>query len=143
MNAEAAIPVLIADDDPVSRLILKVLVAKLGFYPVCVADGDEAWRTVNDFPGIKLFILDWIMPGLEGLEICRRLSLQQPARERFVVMISAKDSPQDLRLSQQAGAGAYLVKPVDSRRLAECLELGLAGFRPKANRTPGIQAAER
>jgi two-component system cell cycle response regulator len=102
---------LIADDDPTSRLVLNALVSRRGHQTLVAADGSSAWKLLEDHE-VDVLLTDWMMPGLDGAELCRR------ARERsgpyvYVVLATALDCPEQVIEGMRAGADDYLVKPVD------------------------------
>jgi diguanylate cyclase (GGDEF)-like protein len=115
--------VLLADDDRVSRRLLEAKLVAWGFEVVEVADGTLAWEALRAPDGPRLAILDWMMPGLDGIEVCRR------ARERavpyvYVVIITAKDRKEDIIAALEAGADDFLTKPFDSFELKARLRTG-------------------
>jgi two-component system cell cycle response regulator len=115
--------VLIADDDSVSRRLLQVTVQKWGHEVVTATDGIEAWHQLEKDDGPRLAIVDWMMPGMDGLEVCRR------ARERavpyvYIVLLTARDKKDDLLAAFDAGADDFLTKPMDASELRARLRTG-------------------
>jgi two-component system cell cycle response regulator len=117
--------VLIADDEPISREILRRTLERAGYEVVAVADGEAAWRVLEapDAPGLT--VLDWMMPGLDGPEICRRL--RQRSHERgytYVLLLTGKDSVRDVLAGLEAGADDYVVKPFAPEIIEARLRVG-------------------
>ena len=108
--------VLIAEDDPSSRRLLERFACSLG-HEVCVtADGEGAWSRfeAGDF---NFVLTDWIMPGLDGLELCRRIRTAERHNYVYVIVVTSHDSPEELSLVMSAGADDLLAKPLDRRAL--------------------------
>jgi two-component system chemotaxis response regulator CheY len=104
--------ILIADDDPTSRLLLKAMVSKLGHECVVAEDGSSAWEVLAS-GGIDVLLTDWMMPGVDGPELCRRLRNEVGGRYIYIVLTTGLDHPEDVLEGMSAGADDYLTKPVD------------------------------
>ncbi|MBN1867652.1 diguanylate cyclase [Candidatus Sumerlaeota bacterium] len=117
--AESPFKVLVADDDPISRRLLEHSLAKWGYEVVSAGDGDEAWKLLNDPNGPNLAILDWVMPGLDGDEICRRMRAEQRPITNYVyaILLTSRDSKEDLVNGIESGADDYIAKPFDPQEL--------------------------
>jgi DNA-binding response OmpR family regulator len=102
---------LIADDDDLMRLLLETVVRSAGHDVVAVSDGAAAWAEYQRGRH-PLVLLDWQMPNMDGLEVCRRIRAFEKGDETFVMLVTARDSDQDLRSVLDAGADDYLSKPV-------------------------------
>lgn len=116
--------VLIADDDDVTRAALSGMLIHLGHDPVVARNGSEAWDLICREDAPSLVILDWLMPDIEGPEICRRLRDHARRPYQYLIMLTAKDAMQDLVDSLEAGADDYLSKPFDERELRARLHAG-------------------
>jgi DNA-binding response OmpR family regulator len=103
--------VLIADDSATTRLLLESVVAARGHDLVCVPDGDAAWSAYKTYAP-TLVILDWQMPGLDGIEVCRRVKASPTARDSFVLMVTGRTDDDDVVSALDAGADDYLFKPL-------------------------------
>ena len=103
--------VLYADDEEMMRLLLGTLLEQAGHEPELVPDGQAAWSAWQQHEH-ELVILDWMMPGLEGIEVCRRIRARDPDRKSFVLMVTAKDGHEDLAQVLDAGADDYVSKPL-------------------------------
>lgn len=109
--------VLVADDDPVTRRTLAGLLDYLGHEVIEAHDGLQAWDLIHGRDAPDLIILDWMMPEPSGIEICRRLRGSEKRPYQYVLMLTARDSIDDLVEGMEAGADDYLRKPFDVREL--------------------------
>jgi len=116
--------VLLADDDRVFQLMLDRTLAKWGYQPIVVGDGEEAWRHLAAPDGPSIAILDWVMPLADGLEVCRRVRSGNLARYVYVILLTSKSSSDELKSGLEAGADDYLPKPVNSDELRLRLRAG-------------------
>jgi two-component system chemotaxis response regulator CheY len=108
--------VLIADDDPVSRLILQRAVQLLQHECLVATDGLEAWEQ-HHRTEVDVIISDWMMPGLDGLELCRRVRRQPGRAYTYFILLTALSDRQDYLTGMKAGADDYLTKPLDQDQL--------------------------
>lgn len=115
---------LIAEDDLVSRTMLQAIATKLGFDAVAVADGIAAWEQLKNPAGPRLVLLDWIMPGMDGVEVCRRVRKTEFPDPHFIIMLTARGDKQDVVAGLRAGANDYIAKPFDIEELKARLEVG-------------------
>jgi DNA-binding response OmpR family regulator len=114
--------VLLADDDAFMRLLHEEVLRSCGHEPIVASDGEEAWATFErDTP--PLVILDWQMPGLDGLEVCRRIREHPEGDTTFVLVVTARDGADDLTTVLDAGADDYLSKPVTPDNLQARLRI--------------------
>ena len=105
--------ILIADDDPTSRLLLKAMVSKLGHECIVAEDGSSAWDVLAS-GGIDVLLTDWMMPGVDGPELCRRLRNEVGGGGYiYIVLTTGLDHPEAVLEGMSAGADDYLTKPVD------------------------------
>ncbi len=105
--------VLVVDDDPTSLLLLKAIVSRLGHECVVAEDGSGAWEVLSS-GGIDVLLTDWMMPGLDGPELCRRVRDQPGDSYIYIVLTTGLDHPEHILEGMGAGADDYLTKPVDS-----------------------------
>jgi diguanylate cyclase (GGDEF)-like protein len=103
--------VLVADDDATCRLTLKAIVSRLGHECLVASDGDSAWAMLHGEP-IDVLLTDWMMPGMEGPELCRRVREVLTERYTYIVLITSLADDQDVLSGMEAGADDYLAKPV-------------------------------
>ena len=102
---------LIADDDDIMRLLLETATRASGHEVTTARDGEEAWA-IYQRDRQPLVLLDWQMPRLDGLEVCRRIRELDREHETFVAMVTSRDADQDLLRVLDAGADEYVFKPV-------------------------------
>jgi len=118
------VKVLIADDDNVNRRILEKFLEKWGYQVLTASDGSAAWEMLQAEDAPRLVILDWMMPGLDGAQICREIRQRNDAFYTYIVMVTAKFQKQDILDGLEAGADDYLTKPFDSSELRARLRSG-------------------
>jgi CheY-like chemotaxis protein len=123
--ADLDIRALIADDDRVAREIVARILGRWRFGVTSVADGDEAWRFLERVKGPTLAILDWMMPGPNGPEICRRLRAERPLANVYVILLTALEKRSDVVAGLDAGAHDYIVKPCDADELRARVQVGV------------------
>ncbi len=117
--------VLIADDDRITRRTLELILGEWGYETVAVHDGLTAWEALQQPDGPRLVLLDWLMPGLDGLEICRRVRALPMRQPPYLILLTVRDSRQDMVAGLQSGADDYVVKPFDQEELHARLQTGL------------------
>jgi putative two-component system response regulator len=117
--------ILIAEDNQFYRLALEATLAGWGYEVVAVADGDAAWQALQAADAPKLAILDWMMPGLDGLEVCRRLRGRPTAEPTYVIILTARDGKEDIITALESGADDYVTKPFNRDELRARLQVGL------------------
>lgn len=124
-RATAAAPrILIAEDDPVSRIVLERTLRKWGHDLVVTHNGEQAWEALQRDDAPSLAVLDWMMPGLEGPEICRRLrALAQPV-PTYIILLTARGGTDNLVAGLDSGADDYVAKPFDQQELMSRLGVG-------------------
>lgn len=108
---------LIAEDELVSRRRLQAQLTKWGYQVVVAKDGLEAWDALQGPDGPSLAIIDWVMPGLDGVELCRRVRAQAREPYVYVVLLTERGRREDLIEGLGAGADDYVTKPVDMQEL--------------------------
>ncbi len=116
--------ILIAEDDPISRRLLEVTLNKWGYEVVSCPDGSVAWMTLQQPQAPSLAILDWMMPGMDGLEVCREVRQQITEPYIYILLLTAKSQQTDIIAGLEAGADDYLTKPFDSSELRMRLRAG-------------------
>lgn len=116
--------ILIAEDDPVSRRILQDILEDWQYEVVATSNGNEAWEVLQHEKPPLLAILDWMMPGMSGVEICRRLRDSKKESYVYVLILTAKHEKQDIILAMDAGADDYVSKPFDDQELRVRLRAG-------------------
>jgi two-component system cell cycle response regulator len=117
--------ILIAEDDPVSRRMLQAFLLKWGYDVISAADGLEALRILEGDGAPSLAVLDWMMPGMEGPEVCKRIRQHKGRTYIYVLLLTARTQKDDLLRGLESGADDYLTKPFDSQELRARLHVGL------------------
>jgi diguanylate cyclase (GGDEF)-like protein len=115
---------LIADDEATGRALLQRWVSSWGYEPVLVSDGEQAMHALRADSTIQLAVVDWVMPGLTGPEICALLRKDFLEHYVYVVLLTGKSDTEDAVLGLDAGADDYVRKPFDPRELRARLRAG-------------------
>ncbi|HEX8745704.1 MAG TPA: response regulator transcription factor [Pyrinomonadaceae bacterium] len=115
---------LIAEDEPDSRHLLEIMVERWGYEAQPVQDGVEAWEALQRDDSPPIALLDIMMPGMDGLEVCRRAKQRASTRPFYVIMLTAKTLPKEVVTGLEAGADDYLTKPFDSSELRARIRVG-------------------
>jgi PAS domain S-box-containing protein len=108
--------VLLVEDDPLTRRLLETVIRSCGYEVTACADAETAWRIYQQDTH-PLIVLDWMLPGMDGLQLCRRMRLLPQGNWSVILIITVRDQVEDLREVLEAGADDYLSKPVDVRLL--------------------------
>jgi two-component system, cell cycle response regulator len=116
--------VLIAEDDPIFRRILESWFKRWDYCVTAVENGLDAWEVLQREGAPQLAILDWMMPGMDGIELCRRIRTRDQGPYRYVLLLTAKDDKQDVITGLEAGADDYLTKPFDVDELRARVRAG-------------------
>lgn len=117
--------ILIADDGLTSRTMLQALINKWGHEAVTAADGNEAWTIMQKDNAPRLLILDWMMPGINGLELCRKLRSNLTTETFYIILLTSKNNPKDIAEGLEAGADDYISKPFDNYELRARINVGI------------------
>ncbi len=114
--------ILIAEDQAVAALYLQRTLERLGHQATVAADGEEAWRIVQSGEA-PLLISDWMMPRLDGVELCRRIRASGVDRYTYIILLTSRDRREDRLEGLRAGADDFLTKPPDPDELTIRLEI--------------------
>jgi two-component system cell cycle response regulator len=117
------VKILIADDDPLSRRVLELTLRRLGHEPVIVTNGTDATEALLRPDGPRLAILDWMMPGADGLSVCRAVR-QRVGPYVYVVLLTARDRQEDMVVALEADVDDFLTKPLNAGELQARLRSG-------------------
>jgi two-component system, cell cycle response regulator len=117
--------ILIADDDPVSCRLPEKLLSKWGYQAITAHSGTEAWQALEAENAPRLALLDWMMPGMDGLEICRRVRARSSQPYVYIMLLTANDKVGNLVEGLESGADDYLTKPFHPQELRARLRVGL------------------
>lgn len=115
--------VIIVDDDPVSRQILKGILRKSGYEVIEMPDGQAAWEYLQKEPA-RLVITDWIMPRMDGLELIQKIRAAQSPNYVYILILTGKDDKSDVVDGLNAGADDYLTKPFHINELRARVKIG-------------------
>jgi phosphoserine phosphatase RsbU/P len=134
--------VLIADDDKVTLNVLNDALTRAGYDVITATDGEQAWRKLQQSPA-QLAVLDWLMPGMEGIEICRRAAKEPKLANSYFILLTGKDTTDDLVLGLQAGASDYLRKPFHEAELLARVEVGIRFIKLQKKLAERVEEMER
>ena len=123
-QGEDNLRILLADDDPVTRRMLQAALSDWGHDVLTCADGSEAWEELQKEDRPKLAILDWTMPEMDGPTICAKLREQIDRPYTYVILVTSRDSKEDLLEGLEAGTDDYITKPFDRTELRLRLSVG-------------------
>jgi len=116
--------VLIAEDDSISRRLLQAALVKWGYDVVVTTDGREAWKNLQAADPPTLLILDWLMPQMDGIEICREARKSEALKSAYIILLTSRGSKQDIVQGLEAGADDYVTKPFDHGELRARVQVG-------------------
>lgn len=116
--------ILVADDDGVSRQMLSIFLTRLGYDVLAVNDGDAAWATLQTKDAPDLAILDWIMPGHDGIDVCKLARANAATARKYLILLTAKSEKDDIVTGLNAGANDYVTKPFDEKELLARVRVG-------------------
>ncbi len=134
---------LIAEDDRVSRRLLEAALVKKGYEVVVTQDGTQAWEALQQEDAPPLAILDWMMPGLDGAEVCRRVRQMAQASPTYIILLTAKSSKSEIVDGLQAGADDYLTKPFNRDELYARMQVGMRFVELQRNLAERVRQLER
>jgi two-component system chemotaxis response regulator CheY len=116
-NAEERLTrVIIADDDPVQRWLLRENLSQSGYDVIETADGQAAWDALQD-DTVQVVVTNWMMPGIDGLDLIRQIRTARLERYIYVILLTARNTKLDVVDGLEAGADDYLIKPFDPNEL--------------------------
>lgn len=116
--------VLIAEDDPTSRILLESTLKKWGFEVLSTEDGNSAWAALQDKDAPRLAILDWVMPGKSGPEICQLVRQSETRDPKHIILLTSMSSKEDIVAGLEAGANDYITKPFNREELRARINVG-------------------
>jgi|WetSurMetagenome_2_1015567.scaffolds.fasta_scaffold164874_2 phosphoserine phosphatase RsbU/P len=116
--------VLIAEDDSTSRIILQNMLTNWDYEVTVVADGNQAWEILLRPNAPNLVLLDWMMPGMSGPDICRKIKAEKRMDPQYIILLTAKDEHGDIVKGLESGADDYISKPYNREELRARLAAG-------------------
>lgn len=119
------IKLLVADDDPITREIIRTLLTKRGYDVILAGDGNEAYKILQAQDGPLLAVLDWMMPEMDGAEVCRRIRKLRCSEPPYLILLTSRGLKEDIVQGLEAGANDYITKPFDSEELRVRIQVGI------------------
>ena len=117
--------ILIAEDEPLARELLAAYLDHWGHEVIACEDGAQAWAALQESTAPRLLLLDWMMPELDGLELCRRIRQTAALGPAYIVLVTAKNRRENIVAGLQAGADDYVTKPFDQEELRARVQVGV------------------
>ena len=116
--------ILIAEDDDTTRRLLEIILSKWGYDVISTCDGNEAWEKLKNADAPRLAVLDWMMPGVDGVDICRMLRQEDTAKPIYIILLTVRGDKDDIVKGLRAGADDYIAKPFDKDELRARVDVG-------------------
>lgn len=119
--------ILVAEDDSVTRRVLEATLSRIGFDVITASDGTATWRILETLDGKdapELVVLDWMMPGIDGIEICRKLRTTPGFELLYIILLTSRSEKEDLAMGLTAGANDYISKPFHPIELESRVRVG-------------------
>lgn len=116
--------ILVAEDDLTSSSILIALLTRWGYEPIAVENGNAAWEIMQQSGAPQMALIDWEMPGLDGVEVCRRIQGMDNANPPYLIMLTSKGEFASIVIGLDAGANDYITKPYNNDELQARLRTG-------------------
>ena len=117
--------VLIAEDEIVSRRLLESALPRWGYDVITATDGEEAWALLQEPDAPAIMVLDWLMPRLDGVEICRRIRAHPRLSSVYIILLTSRAAIEDVVHGLEAGANDYITKPFDAAELRARMQVGV------------------
>ena len=118
--------ILIADDDPITRRLLESSLAQWNYEVIATSDGQRAWHALQRLgTPLPLLVLDWLMPGIDGVELCRRIRQTPDLQPAYVILLTCRGHRQDIVEGLEAGADDYVTKPFNPDELRARIQVGV------------------
>jgi DNA-binding response OmpR family regulator len=134
--------ILIAEDEPVSCRLLQAALAGLNCEVVLTANGREAWEAMQRDDAPPLLILDWLLPEMEGVEVCRRIRQLPGQKSRYIILLTGKGNKEDVVQGLEAGADDYVTKPFDADELRARVQVGWRVLQLQSSLAERVQQLE-
>jgi len=116
--------VLVAEDDPISRRLVRDSLVKWGYEVTVANNGNKAWEILRQGKTPQLVLLDWMMPGMDGVEVCKRVRAKKDCPYIYIILLTAKGRKEDVVGGFDAGADDYVTKPFNARELHARVKVG-------------------
>jgi DNA-binding response OmpR family regulator len=134
---------LLADDDGLYRRVLERALTGWGYQVEAVCDGEAAWQALCAAGGPRLALLDWMMPGLDGPEVCRRARALPSAEPPYLILLTSRESKEDVVAGLRSGANDYVIKPFDRAELEARVAVGRNVVQLQASLTARVHELEQ
>jgi DNA-binding response OmpR family regulator len=134
--------ILIAEDDVVSRHLLETTLTKWGYEVISTTDGMQAFDALSQPDAPSLAVLDWMMPGMDGAEVCQRARSLGTDRLLYIILLTAKGRKEDIVQGLTAGADDYIIKPFDRAELKARINVGERILRLQAELAARVKELE-
>lgn len=131
-ESDTPLDVLIADDSSAIRMLLTHTLEKWGFHVTVCSNGNEVWQQVKKGTHFHIYILDWVMPGLSGLELCQKIRQMQGNEYSYIMLLTSNSTTNDIVEGLSSGADDYLIKPVAIQELKARIKVGQRLFNYQA-----------
>jgi len=115
--------ILVAEDDAATRKMISLYLQKKGFTVFEAANGIEAFTAIIEHP-INIAVVDWILPGMDGIDVCRKIREKRKSAYVFIIMLTSKGEQEDLIHAFEAGVDEYITKPLDLQELMARIKVG-------------------
>jgi len=125
MAEERPAKILIAEDDAYSRRLLEKILSGLGYHVEWATDGAEALAMLEKDPDFDLILSDWVMPHMDGVELCSRIKAREALRQIYFIVLSSRDMSEDKVNALDSGVDEYLTKPCNAEELRARVRAGL------------------
>jgi sigma-B regulation protein RsbU (phosphoserine phosphatase) len=116
--------ILIAEDEAGSRRLLEGALSRWGYQVTSARDGQEAWEVLQQPDAPSLVVLDWLMPRLDGVEVCKRVRQDSRLNGAYVILLTSRSTKEDVVRGLEAGADDYVIKPFDNSELRARIQVG-------------------
>ena len=134
--------ILIAEDDPSSKLLLQTTLEMWEFEVISTTDGKQAWDALQESDPPSIAILDWMMPELDGLEVCRKVREINRLPPIYTILLTAKGNKEDIVSGFNAGADDYMVKPFNREELRARVTVGVRVVKLQEELTQRVRELE-
>ena len=116
--------ILIAEDEPISRRMLEKSLSQAGYEVLACSDGAQAWEKLSGEDPPEIAVVDWMMPKMDGLEVCRRVRRSADPASIYIILLTARGNREDIIAGLNAGADDYMTKPFDREELCARVRVG-------------------
>jgi DNA-binding response OmpR family regulator len=116
--------ILVAEDDQTTRRMLESVLTKCNYEVITTTDGEETWEKLKHPDAPQIVILDWFMPGMDGVEICRKFRQENVTKPVYIIFLTARGDKKNIIEGLEAGADDYVIKPFDKDELLARINVG-------------------